>query len=59
MPLAETVPPTAISPHAHRGANPPVMKSFTLIKLAEGWKIVDLAYRVEPEPPSRHPAGAP
>lgn len=32
---------------------------FTLMKLTEGWKIVGIAYTVEPEPPSRHPAGAP
>lgn len=30
---------------------------FTLMKLTEGWKIVSIAYTIEPEPPSRHPAG--
>lgn len=32
---------------------------FTLVKTDDGWKIVSLAYSVEPETPSRHPAGPP
>jgi len=24
-----------------------------------GWRIINLAYTVEPEPPTRHPAGSP
>jgi hypothetical protein len=33
--------------------------AFTLVKTDEGWRIVSLAYSVEPETPSRHPAGPP
>lgn len=32
---------------------------FTLMKLNGVWKIVGTVYSVEPEPPSRNPAGAP
>ena len=32
---------------------------FILLKTAEGWRIAGLAYTVEPEVPSAHPAGAP
>ena len=32
---------------------------FTLMKLTDGWKIVSIAYTVEPEAPTRHPAGPP
>lgn len=32
---------------------------FTLVKTAEGWRIVSLVYTVEPDLPSAHPAGAP
>ena len=32
---------------------------FTLGRTDAGWKILDLAFTVEPEVPSRHPAGPP
>ena len=32
---------------------------FTLMKCDAGWSIINLAYTVEPEPPTRHPAGSP
>ncbi len=32
---------------------------FTLLKTAEGWRIVSLVYTVEPEVPSAYPSGAP
>ena len=32
---------------------------FILLKTPEGWRIVSMAYTVEPDLPSAHPAGAP
>lgn len=32
---------------------------FSLVKTATGWKIASAVYSVEPEAPSRHPAGPP
>lgn len=33
--------------------------AFTLFKTETGWKVATVAYSVEPEAPSRHPAGPP
>jgi hypothetical protein len=32
---------------------------FTLMKCDSDWRIINLAYTVEPAPPTRHPAGPP